>query len=250
MVCKTCNNQISNNSKLCKYCGTVITEHLNHTPDTTYSYNYVHQKRNSSNLIIIITVCICMITLLSAFAAIFMIKAKNSTDSQPETYVKKYEINTVSSGEENDTEPTREFNRIKTYSPNYVYKSMPDIYSTIAATDAECFEMENYITHYNKLWLNLVNYKDDSILSYVRYGTPPYNDVISYKSKNISEKFEIFDVNDVRKHGDTYYIWVHEKIIEYYPNETKTKEYHWIYKVSKDNNGYYVENYSRDPHYS
>ena len=173
----------------------------------------------------------------------FMFKTKNNAE---ETSDKRLEV----SIESNKTEPAKVFNRIETFSTNYTYTKFPELINSTPASDEECFEMEEFITHYNDLWIKLVNNKDLSIVQYVRGNSGPRKDIDKYyNDNNITENLDLFEVHDVRKFGNYYYIWTHEKITKYSLYKTEYKEHHWIYKVAEDSDGHYVETYIPDPYY-
>ena len=172
-----------------------------------------------------------------------MIKTKNSSDTSSNTTTKV-------AIESDKTEPDKIFNRFQTFSASYTYQKFPELINSIPASDEECFEMKEFIEHYNDLWMELVNNKDLSIVHYVRGNSGPRKDIDKYYNNNdVTEEFELFEVHDVRKLGSNYYIWTHEKITKYSLYKTEHIEHHWIYKVAEDSDGHYVETYIADPHY-
>lgn len=145
--------------------------------------------------------------------------------------------------------PPPALSRIVTYSPNYTYKRMSDIHSSIEATDTEMRQMSDLIQSFNNSWILYINTGDRSVFSYLREGTEAYNNAVKYSSKNISESYETMDIRDARKAGNEFYVWDYEVINEY-SDTTKRKEYHWVYRISKDSGGYYIADYTSDPAYN
>lgn len=202
--------------------------------------SYAKKKSNTAVIVLLSVLLFLLVVLLVAVIALSNAK-KGGTDEQG------FAITEEQSGAKDES--ANPFPRYSTYNSSYSYTSMPDIYYTSESDDEKCFEMAEFIKDFNNAWINYINYGNTSVYTYLREGTKPYQYAVSYGQKNLTEEYQTMTVHDVREYNGTYYVWTYEVINKYYDGKTEQAVYHWIYKIGKDGDGYYVELYKKDPYY-
>lgn len=260
MICENCGFENESGVKFCVNCGMKInvtggpdykeTDLLYDSQDEEYE-EYGHETFGKSRKGIIIALsallAVALIVLIVLIIGIY--NDKNMPEDKAKTESTEA-AETDSTAETADSETTETFNRYSTYSSDYTYKDMPDIYYSEIADDSECFEMEALIKKFNQSWVDYVNNGDNTVFKYLRTETKAYQYAINFGNKDVYEAYETIDVNDVRVYGNNYYVWVYEVINKTTSEGTNRAVYHWVYKIGKDSEGYYVENYRSDPYYS
>ena len=249
MICNFCNRQIDDSAKFCVHCGKSVPPISQQpvTANVTQTLNAQEEERKKTTNLIVWVICLVAVILITIVIGVGIISRKQAGQAVPSPMPQPQQ---QAVAVQPTPTPQPVFNRVETYSRNYSYKKMATIHASAPASDAECFELQGFIVTYNDLWTKLVNERDYSIFAYLRPDTTAHSYATKYSQTNITEEFELIEVNDVRKAGSTYYVWVHEKIKEFHPGETKYLEYHWVYKVGRDGEGLYVEDYTHDPFYS
>ena len=259
MQCNVCGYELSQNARFCKNCGAVVTQQVYEekleNSETDFTGNeYIApqdslERKNKGLVVALIIVSSVLVVLI--FAGILLL-AFGNTEKEAETDGMVYEENVIKeevAEKKVDEEPVS-FDRTITYSAAYKYKDMSGIYNSVEASDSEAVELKYFIENYNRCWEEYVNFSNPEIYNYLRKGTVAYRYTSNFDKTGLSEEFELVDVEDVRKSGNTYYVWVHEKIRKIRPDDETVKTYHWVYKVGKDDGGRYVESYTADPYYN
>lgn len=236
----------------------------------TYETTYEGRKSKKSNgikiLIIVLSVILAVLIGVAAWIIVSSDSNYNGNNEDENDEVEQSSENASgdndsanNGGEDNshqesneggdDKKEQKKFDRNSTFSPS-LYYGIDAIYNSTEASDEECFEMEDFITEYNEYWVDYVNTGNTAIYECVREGTAAYLDVEKYRDTDITERMHFMNVEDIRKTDDFYFVWCHEKLEKTSPSEgTEVKVHHWIYKVGKDSEGYYVETYISDPYY-
>ena len=55
------------------------------------------------------------------------------------------------------------------------------------------------------------------------------------------------NVKSARKYDNTYYVWDDEYISETKNGEAVTSNDHWVYRIEKEGDGFYIYDYIPDP---
>lgn len=248
MYCGFCGKYYEDELTVCPHCGK--------KPMTAGSaakeQKGVNSNKSSGNTVTIIVALAVIIFVLMIAILPLCIEVLNDRGSkvQIDDYQDPGAVSVYTDvAEEESVSYEETFYRYVTYSSAYTYKNMPEINYSYEASDEDCFELAAFIENYNDKWIEFVNDGNKSIYAYLRPNTQAYKYAVSYGKKDIVEYFEVMEVNDVRKYGDCYYVWTHEVINEYSSKADRRLEYHWVYKVGKDGSGFYVEDYTKDPHY-
>ncbi len=258
MYCYNCGNEIRNDALFCPFCGRSAETSNQQSSNNQYEETYnmpepevLKRKRQpeDNNKMVMLWVCITVLVLIiCVFASIIIINAVNRDDEEtqsipqatPETVV------VTQVPEESDEET---FVRTILYNSSYTYNTMNDVHSSSPTDDKEALELKQVIHDFNGAWIEFINNYDNSVYNYLRVGTNPYNHAQKYEDKSLYQEYQLMDVMDVRKSNSYYYVWVHEIINEtdYDANKKSVLEYHWVYRVGKDNDGYYIHDYIKDP---
>ena len=263
MRCSVCGYELSQTARFCKNCGTAVAKMEIKETHNDYQYNGYEKNdnavwkntgegKNTGLIIALIVVSSFLAITIIAGILIFVFKGKGNVPER-DVVIRQESLADVEEEivqYEEYTEPAVVFDRTVTYSAAYKYKNMPGIYSSVEASDSEAVEMKSFITNYNRCWEEFVNFDNSEIYNYLRKGTVAYRYTNNFDKTGLNEKFDLIDVEDVRKSGDTYYVWVHEKIRKIRNYDETVKTYHWVYKVGKDDGGRYVELYTADPYYN
>lgn len=263
MFCYYCGREISDDSDFCTFCGKKVmgnNSFRRNFPEAPYSEPVPvikNKKEDVNNKNVALLVCITVLVLIiCVLLAIILINAKGNSDKKegkeivtPAPTVTSTEIPLPTIAP--TSQPDKKFERTTLYNSSYTYERMNDIYSSRPANDDEAFEMETLISDYNNAWIDYVNYYYTDVYDYLREGTRPYSTAEKYKDKNITESFLLMDVLDVRQTDNYYYVWTHE-IIKEHNNDNgaeKELEYHWVYRIAEDMQGYYIYDCIDDPAY-
>lgn len=263
MYCENCGKELKDNDKFCENCGCRVKDTFDEYTEGIKKSdlnNAVSGAKNPGNVVIIILIVILGIFILigSAWCGFEMYSRYKKNPSAAQTAISPTADPTTKTDSAASTippstaKPTATIppavNRISSYNASYTYKRMGDIHSSVSASDNELAQMKNLITDYNNAWINYINNNDNTVFNYLRKDTEAYNNAVKYGQKNINESLELTDIQDVRKTNDNYYVWSHE-IINEYGDTNKRNEYHWVYQIKKDSEGFYVADYTSDPAY-
>lgn len=271
IYCKNCGAENSKQGNFCKNCGqkleweTIPPEKSQKPPmqpvvTDTYSEDTPiyrepverivaerHPGKKDKTVTVLIVVLTLLVAVLAGIVAWILLNDNNDKKSGQQTSPETEVVSDSGTTVEPEEKP---FERISTYYPYYTYKDMNEIHNSTEASDEESYELEAVLEDYNDKWIDYVNYDDNDIFMYLREGTRAYNYAVNFGERDISESLIYMQVNDVRKTGNIYFVWSHEKIQTYSTIEgEKIKEYHWVYKIRKESGNFYVEDYTADPYY-
>ena len=212
------------------------------------------ETENSSKKVLMVIICIVVaLAIVFAGALAFLSVYNSGGEDAPQKETVTEDVKPKSQKEEKEQIPAQpDFPRKSTYNSGYTYNNMEEIHSSKETDDAKAFEVKDVVTNFNNSWVEYVNSGDSSVFSYLRADTQAYKYAVAYGAKDIHEEYILMEVNDVREVGDSYYVWTHEIIEETSTansSESERFEYHWVYKVSYSDGGYYIENYISDPAY-
>lgn len=256
MYCYNCGNEIRDDASFCPFCGRSAVSAEQKITDVQYGEPYdvsepeVPKRRRQpedNNKSVILWVCITVLVLIiCVFASVIIVNVVNRNDKDVKPTAEPTPPIVTHNIQETNTET---FVRTVLYNPSYVYETMNDIHSSSSAEDGEALELKQVIHDFNSAWIEFINYYDKGVYDFLRAGTNPYKHARDYEAKSLYQKYELMDVMDVRKSDSYYYVWVHEIINEtdYDKNKQSVLEYHWVYRIGKDADGYYVHDYIRDP---
>lgn len=135
------------------------------------------------------------------------------------------------------------------YSSQYTYKRMNEIHNSVPASDAQFIEIKNAIIDFDNKCIDYMNYGNTDALIYFQPGTTAYNQQTEYK-RNHPDIFEVLndvEVYDVRVFDGTYYAWVREDMTVTEKGVTKNTISRWVYKLTKNADGYVILDYTKDP---
>lgn len=101
------------------------------------------------------------------------------------------------------------------------------------------------LAQFNSKWIDYVNHNDQAVISLVQKDSKAYKNVVNFSKKNKLQEFLLFEIGEIRKGEDGYYVWTHEKIKEVQNGESKIKEYNWIYHLVEGEYDFFIANYYR-----
>lgn len=101
------------------------------------------------------------------------------------------------------------------------------------------------LVQFNSKWIDYVNNDDQAVISLVQKGSKAYKNVTNFSKKNKLQEFLLFEIGEIRKGEDGYYVWTHEKIKEVQNGESKIKEYSWIYHLVEGEYDFFIASYYR-----
>lgn len=136
------------------------------------------------------------------------------------------------------------------YRSDLTYKRMEDdIHNSIMTNYSTYEEISKVIEDFNNKCEAYMNTGSTEIMQYLRSGTTAYNQQTQYKKNhpNLTQYYESTYVRTTRVSESYYYAWVRERLQQTENGTTKTVENNWVYKLSKDGDGWYIEDYTSDP---
>ena len=113
-------------------------------------------------------------------------------------------------------------------------------------TDPELIgELYSTLIAYNSAWVDYVSGDSDKCLEYLKEGSAAYNSAVNYEGRGqVTETFDGLQLGEVRKNGDTYYLFSKEAIrIKNGSGENKMT-YYWIYKLENVDGSFKISDYS------
>lgn len=136
------------------------------------------------------------------------------------------------------------------YRSDLTYKRMEyDIHNSIMTNYSTYEEISKVIEDFNNKCESYMNTGSTEIMQYLRSGTTAYNQQTQYKKNhpNLTQYYESTYVRTTRASENYYYAWVREQMQQTENGTTKTVENNWVYKLSKDGDRWYIEDYTADP---
>ncbi len=248
MNCLSCGRDVTG-KKFCPMCGQAVPAiEDNPKAEPKHVPNRKPPKR-ANNTFIVICIVSTIAVLAICVGAFFAMRAFNQSDLEVPTQSQE-PVKTPA--EEKEKSETPEISRFSTYDSEYTYKGMEGIHFSSEADGKTFQKLSDAVKTFNNSWVEFVNSGDRKVFGYLKEDTQAYKYAVAYGDKDITEEYILMEVNDVRQDGSTYYVWTHEIIEEHSKDTLKEKvryEYHWVYKVTYSDGGYYVEDYIRDPAY-
>ena len=275
--CRICGEPNESGAGFCGNCGHRIENgqaHLNidsqHRQNIqsslrTRSTNYTNNERANKKTLIVSIICAAALILVGIVAWI-LIGSKNDENSKivlpksnqkaeqtaAPTVVPTIEPTPTAHSANNIVTPTAEPLRPDLYNPALIYKRMDDISNT-SLTDNDTFYMlKAFIEDFDARCAKYMNDIDNSIFAYLRGNTVAYSQQTEYKQKhpNLVQHYQNIDVINARQGNGYYYVWVTETIESFENGKSKTSVEHWVYKIGKDGDGLYINDYTYDPAYN
>lgn len=139
------------------------------------------------------------------------------------------------------------------YNPSTQYK-IQDIKQSVPLDENGYKEIEGQKIYYeeaiiralvqfNSKWIDYVNNNDQAVISLTKKESKAYKNVVNFSRDNKLQEFLLFEIGEIRKGEEGYYVWTHEKIKEIQNGESKIKEYNWIYMLEEGDYDFFISNY-------
>ncbi len=137
---------------------------------------------------------------------------------------------------------TIEYNKNLKFNPNTEYENS-DIQLTQALSDVTWYkDAENKQVYYDQAIVgaviaydsqkvNLVNNNDQSVLNLMKKGTDLYKEIKSQGGNSGNESFEKLEIGEIRQAGNSYFVWVSEKVQNSQDGSVTTEK---IYEMEPD----------------
>ena len=88
------------------------------------------------------------------------------------------------------------------------------------------------IIGYNSNWVNYANTGDESVLEYVKAGSPAEADILNYKKAGqIQKTFKLLQIGEIRQNDADFFVWTYEEVQDKENDNTKEFRYNYIYRV-------------------
>jgi len=98
---------------------------------------------------------------------------------------------------------------------------------------------------FNSSWIDYINDGTTKVFTMLEKNSTAYKNISGFDNDGVTEEFLLFEIGDIRKGSEGFYVWTHEKIKVMKDGETEVKEYYWIYKLVEDGHNFDVSNYYR-----
>lgn len=102
------------------------------------------------------------------------------------------------------------------------------------------------LVRFNSKWIDYVNNNDKTVISLVEKDSRAYKNIITFNRGDTQEEFLLFEIGEIRKGKNGYYVWTHEKIKVVKDGESKIREYDWIYKLVEGEYDFFISNYYKN----
>lgn len=135
------------------------------------------------------------------------------------------------------------------YDSSLTYKRMSDIHNTKLVDDWEFEELKNVILDFDSQCEDYMNEIRDDVPVYLKKDSTAYNQQVEYKQKhpNLNQSYQQIDVINARHGKKYYYVWVTEVMNVSENGTAKQTTDHWVYKIEKDIDHWYICDYTVDP---
>lgn len=122
----------------------------------------------------------------------------------------------------------------------------PDPKREAQSASSETDQIKGIIFKFDELWIDFVNQDDPAVMDYVLADSPVAEMIQSYQRNEDRQKYLSIDIKDVSIDKNTAYARVYEKIQQTSGGETNVFEYHWIYRLEKKGEMWYIHSYEED----
>ncbi len=99
------------------------------------------------------------------------------------------------------------------------------------------------LVQFNSKWIDYVNSNDKTVISLAAKDSRAYKNVVNFNKEGILEEFLLFEIGEIRKGQEGYYIWTHEKIKVVKEGKSEIREYYWIYQVIEGEYDFFIADY-------
>ncbi len=99
------------------------------------------------------------------------------------------------------------------------------------------------LVQFNSKWIDYVNNDDQAVISLVKRDSKAFRNVTNFSKQNKLQEFLLFEIGEIRKGEEGYYVWTHEKIKEVQDGQSRIKEYSWIYHLEEGEYDFFISNY-------
>lgn len=278
MFCENCGKELPNGAAFCENCGSPVNEIQKNYGQARnpnlQSYGQVKSPaRNNSGLLIALIILLMVLIAAAAFiigmnvydnkekaaSAVTATETVKPTDAPTPTPITVIIDNGAPQQPQQPAvavpppqryEPSdRSSVGVMRYDSDRSYKRMGSIHNTVPTDMQMWYKLRDFIETYDSACEGYMNSGSREIFSYLRSGTTAYNQQTQYKSKhpNLTQYYTDIQVFDSRVGGGFYYVWVQETLSVTENGNTKTATDNWVYKIGEDSNGFYVNDYTRDP---
>lgn len=137
------------------------------------------------------------------------------------------------------------------YSPSLSYKRMSGIHGSWLTDDSDYNAVSSAIRGFDNACERYMNYGDNSVFGYLKPGSTAYEQQTAYKRKHpfLKQYYTNIDVINTRTDNRFYYAWASESMDVYENGISKSTTDHWVYKLERVNNQWYIIDYTADPAY-
>ena len=119
-----------------------------------------------------------------------------------------------------------------------------EIYQVVDETDIYYDEaIIKALVLFNSAWNDYVNENDQTVVALVKKDSKAYKNVINFRRSNRKQEFLLFEIGEITKGQEGYYVWTHEKIRQTEKGKVSLKEYHWIYQLVEEEDELLIVNY-------
>ncbi len=102
------------------------------------------------------------------------------------------------------------------------------------------------LVQFNSKWIDYVNNNDKTVLSLVEKDSRAYKNVVNFDREGTLEEFLLFEIGEIRKGDEGYYVWTHEKIKVVEQGNSEIREYYWIYKLVEGEYDFFISDYFKE----
>lgn len=122
----------------------------------------------------------------------------------------------------------------------------PDPKREAKSSSSAVDQIKGSIFKFDELWIDFVNQGDTTVMDYVLEDSPVAQMIQTYQRNEDRQKYLSIDVKDISIENNTAYAKVYEKMQQTSGSETNIFEYHWIYRLEKKGEMWYIHSYEED----
>ncbi len=102
---------------------------------------------------------------------------------------------------------------------------------------------------FNSAWIDYVNKGDRRVFQLINMEGEAASDAGGFNTRQLTEEFCRLEVGEIRRNGDTFYVWTHEQIQATRNGKTRMMEYDWIYTIIMRGKDPLIDGYAIDGYY-